>query len=141
VEIIIYITVNLLLFSSWYTLLFRSKERLSFVDRLLGVFVLGLTQIVVTEMVLGVVFKKLYATPLLILNISISLAVLAIAVIKRKQDRGRGGLFADIFQEIKDAIVQFINLIRKDWILLSVFMMFFIYFCYFQNLLGLLSEI
>ena len=45
-NILFYITVNLLLFSSWFFLLFRYKRFLSFADRLIGTFVLALAQIV-----------------------------------------------------------------------------------------------
>ena len=125
-EIPIYITINLFLFSSWYILLFRSNDSLSFTDRLLGVFVLGLAQIILTEMVLGIIFKELYATPLLALNVSISLAVSAIAI----RARGKGGLLTEIVIEIKDKKDRLFNLLMSDWILLAIFVMFSIYFCY-----------
>ncbi|MEK6528609.1 MAG: hypothetical protein AABZ36_07000, partial [Nitrospirota bacterium] len=75
-----YVILNLLLFFSWYSLLFRKKNHLSFTDRLIGAFVLSLTQIIATEMLLGVLFKMLYATPLFLLNISISSGVLFLAL-------------------------------------------------------------
>ncbi len=144
-EISIYITVTLFLFSSWYILLFRSKNSLSFVDRVLGVFVLGLAQIVATEMVLGVLLKSLYATPLFVLNISISLAVITIAMMKRNTDllplrnnlsisflsgSGISRIFVDAFNEMKNNATRFFQLIKSDWILLTIFILFLIYFCY-----------
>ncbi|MBI5056471.1 MAG: hypothetical protein HZB61_07645 [Nitrospirae bacterium] len=132
-------TVNLFLFSSWYVFLFRNKVRLSFSDRLLGVFVLGLAQIVLTEMTLGLL-KKLYAAPLFVLNVCVSVAVLTIAVIQTKpglfcpvpplQNVGVQGLAADIYKEMKDKKIRFVTLIKSDWILLAVFIVFSIYFCY-----------
>ena len=60
-EITAYIIINLLLFSSWYVLLFTKREHLPFSDRLIGTLILGLTQILVTEMLLGVLLTALLA--------------------------------------------------------------------------------
>lgn len=142
-EITAYITANLLLFFSWYVLLFRNKNSLSFIDRILGAVVLGLAQIILTEMVLGILLKKLYARPLFILNVSISLVILILAVVIRKpvfsvvsgtNTRYKNSVISwhvtDIFKELKGKINQFFNMLKSDWILLSIFILFFFYFSY-----------
>jgi hypothetical protein len=143
VEITAYITVNLLLFFSWHVLLFRNKNSLSFIDRILGAVVLGLAQIILTEMLLGIVLKKLYATPLFILNVSISLVILILAVVIRKPvfsvasgtNPGRKNSviswhLTDVFKELNDKINQFFNILKNDWILLTIFILFFFCFGY-----------
>jgi hypothetical protein len=121
-NILQYILINLLLFSSWYLLLYHKKEALRFADRLVGTFVLGLTQIITTQMVLGVVFKKLYAVPLLFLNVFISLGILIVAC----RDAGTSG----VLSEIRDEAVGFLEMLREDMILLSVFTLFLISTCW-----------
>ncbi len=131
-EITVYITVNALLFSSWYIFLSANKNTLSFSDRVLGAFVSGLTQIVLTEMVLGVLFKKLYPMPLFLFNTSISLAVLIYSLLYRKLN-GKAdvcGFLADTVQEVTDKTKHFLNVLKSDWIILTVSALFFINFCY-----------
>lgn len=112
-----YFIVNILLFFSWYALLFR-KKTLLFADRIIGVFVLGLAQIIITEMLLGIVFERLFAIHLFFLNISISSVVLLYAV---STGSGRG-----MFREGKDEAARIFNMIRGDVVLLFVFTLFII---------------
>lgn len=142
-KIIAYIIINLLLFSSWYFLLFRKKYYLSFIDRLIGTFVLGLTQIIATEMLLGVVFKQLFAVPLFLFNISISLVVLVLAIksyhlpftippshpFPKGGMVGFGGIIKDIFLEFKDEAVRIFRIIKGDIVLFCIFSLFFISVC------------
>ena len=121
-EITAYISINLLLFSSWYIFLYRKKGSLLFADRLLGTFVLGLSQIIATEMLLGVVFKQLYPSPLFLLNTFISTGVLIFAL----STYGSKG----ICSEIKDEIVRIFGIIKGDLILLFIFVLFFISVCW-----------
>ena len=123
-NIVAYITVNLLLFSAWYILLFRNKSSLSFADRVSGTFILGLAQIIFTQMVLGVLFKKLFATPLFVLNVTVSLVIL-IFIFRRKP-----GFPTGILSELYKKLKWFLNAIKSDWILFSVFILFFISLCY-----------
>ncbi len=123
-EIVSYITVNLLLFSSWYIVLFRSRNIITFADRLIGTFVLSFAQIIVTEMVLGVVFKQLFAGPLFYLNISISLGILTLLIIRRSVS------LLDIVKEIKEQITWLLKTIKSDWILMSISVLFFISLCF-----------
>jgi hypothetical protein len=115
VEIIRYITVNLLLFLSWYALLFRLKGTLSFSDRLLGVFLLCLAQIIASQMVLGVIMKQLFATPLFLLNVSISSIVLFATL------PGRTG---EILTEVKHESARFLHILRGDRLLICIFSLF-----------------
>ncbi|MBI4654288.1 MAG: hypothetical protein HY752_04760 [Nitrospirae bacterium] len=126
-----YVVVNTLLFSAWYILLFSKKRRnLLFVDRLIGAFILGLTQIVVTEMLLGILFKGLYAMPLFILNILISSIVLSWVVISSCKSSPFPELFKNILSEFKDEAARFFNVIKRDALLLCIFVLFFISVCY-----------
>ncbi len=136
-KIIAYIIINLLLFSSWYILLFKKKYYLSFVDRLIGAFVLGLTQIIATEMLLGAVFKKLFASPLFWTNISVSSVVLVLALVPGRQEPSHenneifsNGFIKNILFEFKDRTAWFFRIIREDRILLWIFSLFFISVCW-----------
>ena len=153
----IYIAVNFLLFSSWYFLLSSVKKkgppefingefRMPFIDRVIGTFVLSLAQIIVTEMILGVVFKRLYAMPLFYLNVFISLIVLILAVHSGNnrflnppapplQKWGKGGfldknIFKSCLLEFRDEANRFYNIIKADRLLLCLFALFLLYFCY-----------
>ncbi|MBI4683202.1 MAG: hypothetical protein HY757_08910 [Nitrospirae bacterium] len=77
-----------------------------------------LTQIIATEMLLGVLFKKLYPAPLFILNISISASVL-FAVFRSGGGRG-------VFSEIKGEANRFIKILKGDKILACLFVFFFV---------------
>jgi hypothetical protein len=122
VEIAAYITVNLFLFSSWYVLLYQKKECLSFADRLIGTFVLALSQIIVTEMLLGVVFRKLFPLPLFFLNISLSSGILLYIGLKRKE--------LSVFKEMGSEASRIFQIIRGDLILLCIFCFFSLSVCW-----------
>ena len=124
-----YVILNLLLSLSWYTLLFRGKNHLSFTDRLIGTFVLSLTQIIATEILLGVLFKMLYATPLFLLNISISSCVLILAL-KQNQRIVPRMQTTLILQEFKSKIDWFFSVIKADLVLLCIFGLFLISVCW-----------
>ncbi len=137
VNIAVYATVNLLLFFSWYAILFKKKYYLSFVDRLIGAFILGLTQIIFTEMLLGAVFKKLSAYPLFWINISVSSVMLALALVPRRQKPSHenneifsNGLIKKILFEFKDRTAWFFRIIREDMIFFWIFSLFFISVCW-----------
>ncbi len=121
-----YIIINLLLFSSWYVFLFNKRDALSFADRIIGSFILGLTQIIAAEMLLGVVFKKLYAGPLFFLNISVSAGVLFFSVLSlnKAASANRTAFPVTVFKEIIDKISGLSRKIIEDRILLSIFILF-----------------
>ncbi len=121
-EITAYILINLLLFSSWYIFLYRTKGVISFADRLIGTFLAGLTQIISTEMLLGVLFKQLYPLPLFIINVLISICVLGYAVLS--------GQVKGVFVEIGDEAGRIYRIITGDIILLCIFGLFIISVCW-----------
>lgn len=110
-----YIIINLALFSSWFLLLASKKDDLSFADRLIGAFILGLAQIIATEMLLGIAFKQLYATPLFILNAIISSSVVVIAT-----SSGRI-IFSNAYDEIRSETGRIFKVINNDRVLLVIF--------------------
>jgi hypothetical protein len=123
-----YIIVNLLLFSAWYFFLYRFKTVLSFADRISGTFVLGLAQIMATEMLLGVALRKLYSVPLFSLNVFISVVILISAV--SAGNKPHLFPFKSIIIEIKDEFARFFEILKNDIILLSIFFLFLISVCW-----------
>lgn len=117
-----YIILNLLLFSSWFILLFKKRESLSFVDRLIGTFILSITQIILTEMILGVIFKRLYATPLFVFNLSISLFIIVITMTMTRD--------LSIYRELKERVVRVFSVIEGDIVLSLISIIFIISICW-----------
>jgi hypothetical protein len=129
VEVISYITVNLFLFSSWYIFLFQKREFLSYPDRIIGTIVLGLSQIIATEIVLGIVVRKLHALPLFSLNIAVSLIIIGLLLMKCRRDknenaRGNQSIFQGIFKEMRDKSASLFRTIRSDIVLLAIVSLF-----------------
>lgn len=118
-----------------------------------------LTQIVFTEMLLGILFKQLFAVPLFLLNISISAVVLVLAIKfphpprnlgtnrprwvvptfnkgglpasgAAEGDQGQWGIMGDVLRDFKDETIEIFRIIRKDKILFWVFNLFFISVCW-----------
>lgn len=112
-----FIIINLALFSSWFLFLHKKKEDLSFADRLIGSFILGLAQIIATEMLLGILFKQLYAAPLFLLNIIISSSVLIAA-------SAGINIFSTAFDEIRSETLRIFGIINYDRVLLFIFCLF-----------------
>jgi len=142
-----YIIVNVLLFTSWYILLFREKGLLSFVDRIISTFILGLMQIIATEMLLGIIFRKLYATQLFWLNIFVSSVVIIYSMssgrsvynfspfvgrCKRVDDGASIRQFSlkGIVTEISDRAAWFWTMIKGDLPLFFIFILFVISVCW-----------
>ncbi len=121
-----YIIVNFLLFSFWYLFLFSKRTSLSFVDRLIGTSVLGLAQIILTEMVLGLIFKRLYADPLFWMNICISSSLLSITL---SINNGLS-LIGKVIDELNEKVAGFYRIIRADIILLAIFSLLVIKICW-----------
>ncbi|MBI5050310.1 MAG: hypothetical protein HZC11_05420, partial [Nitrospirae bacterium] len=148
-DVTAYLIVNLFLFSSWYCLLYpvrkkalpkfsngvyKKRHSISFIDRIIAALILSLAQIIGTEMLLGVVFKRLYAMPLFLLNVSISLVVFGLAIGLNK-DRTHdetliSSFFKKILHEFKEETARFFNIIRKDLQLLCIFSIFLISVCW-----------
>lgn len=75
-----------------------------------------------TEMLLGVVFRKLYPLPLFFLNISLSSGVLLyIRIIKGEWN---------VFKEIRTEAERVFRIIRRDLVLRSIFCFFLLSFCW-----------
>lgn len=87
---------------------------------------MGLTQIIATEMLLGVVFKKLYAGPLFSLNILVSAGVLFFSVLSlnKAASVNRTAFPVIVFKEIIDKTSGLSRRITEDRILLSIFFLF-----------------
>ena len=127
-----YITINLLLFSSWHVFLFEKKDLISFPDRLIGASVLSLTQIIATELLLGLVFRKLHAMPLFSLNVFISLTVMvySLAAGKTLKLSSASSHIHSIFGELKDNISRLAVIIKSDWMLALIFCLFCASLCW-----------
>ncbi|RJQ50596.1 MAG: hypothetical protein C4526_11635 [Nitrospiraceae bacterium] len=131
-----YIIINLLLFSAWHIYLFRYNTIISFAGRLTGAFVLGLTQIIATEMLLGVVLKRLYATQLFFLNVFISAVVLLYAVFAVKRQPGYpdendvSPFPLNVAKEISCKAAWFITELKKNVVLSAIFALFIISVCW-----------
>ena len=121
-DIIKYILINLLLFCSWYCLLYKKRSTLRFADRLTGTFILGLAQIIITEMLLGVLFKKLYPDPLFFLNLLISSCILFVAV--------RNAGTTRLLHEIRDKAAWLLEILSADKILFCIFTLFTVSVCW-----------
>jgi len=113
-----YIIINLLLFLSWFILLYKRKGSLSFIDRIIGTFVLGIAQIILTEMILGIVFKRLHIIPLSVFNLFISSFVIGIASVRTS--------VISILVEIKDTIVRCMRIMRRDAVLTIIAIIFIV---------------
>ncbi|MDO8282525.1 MAG: hypothetical protein Q7U10_07875 [Thermodesulfovibrionia bacterium] len=123
--VIKYVIINILLFSSWYLFLFSKRFSLSFIDRLIGTFILGLAQIIATELALGIIFNKLYADPLFAINISISMAVLSLSFFNNKSS-----YLKNAAGEFKDKTAGFFRTIKSDFILFILFALVIINVCW-----------
>ncbi len=98
---------------------------------MLAVCVLALSQIIVTEMLLGVVFKNLYAGPLFVLNLTVSSGLLVFSILSSARPGFTAviTLFQGILNDIKDGVASFTRLIIGDRMLLSVFSFFIASIC------------
>jgi hypothetical protein len=117
IDILKYITVNLLLFSSWYLFLFNKRASLSFADRLIGAFILGLSQIIATEVILGLIFKNLYAAPLFWLNIFMTSALLLLTLFKNNDGLS---LIGKALSELNEKAGGLSRTVRSDFILTAL---------------------
>jgi hypothetical protein len=104
---------------------------------LIGTFVLCLTQIVITELILGVLYKELFSVPLFIFNISISSIIIILAIFTRtyetsfEENRDSKILFLKkIANELKDETIRFFHNVKEDLILTCIFSLFFLSLCW-----------
>ncbi|MBI4698862.1 MAG: hypothetical protein HY758_08170 [Nitrospirae bacterium] len=124
-----YIIINVLLFSAWHIFLYAKRDVLSFIDRLTASFILGLSQIILTELLLGVLFRRLFAAELYLLNISVSSIVFTISLISARKP-GCNKFISGIFGELKNKMSRFFIIISKDRALMCLYALFFIAICW-----------
>jgi hypothetical protein len=122
-----YILVNVLLFSSWYIYLFTKRGSISFVDRLIGSCVLGLAQIIATELVLGLIFRMLYAGPLFWLNVFMSSTLLAFTLWSNNRSTSTMG---NVVSELNEKVCGFYRTMRSDTLLVVLFILLAIKTCW-----------
>ena len=122
-----YIFVNVLLFSSWYIYLFTKRASISFIDRLIGSCVLGLAQIIATELVLGLIFRMLYAGPLFWLNVFMSSTLLAFTLWSNNSSTSTMG---NVFSELNAKVCGFYRTMRSDTLLVVLFILLAIKTCW-----------
>jgi hypothetical protein len=127
-----YIIVNLVLFSSWHIFLFRKRAVISFPDRIIGAFVLGLSQIIVTELLLGALLKRLFAVPLFSINILVSLVVFIVsfAPFRKGYSNSKLNYIKLVLNELKEVVVDFWKLVKNDFILSCIFCLTVISICW-----------
>ncbi|MBL7049274.1 MAG: hypothetical protein ISR96_07160 [Nitrospira sp.] len=119
---LIHITVNIALFLSWHIVLYLKRAEISFADRLIAVFILGLLQVLITEMLLGLVFKALFAGPLFLLNISISSIVMFYVRFRHSDGPALIPALKELLQKSRKVVI----MMREDillMLLLSVFVL------------------
>lgn len=111
-------SINFIVFGLWYLFLYKNASHsLSWPDRLVATFVLGMAQIILTEIFLGVVLKSLFPLPLFILNSVISLGLIFLGRVSPKT-------FGKSWEEIKERLERLFILWRKNKFLVFIFFLF-----------------
>jgi len=117
--LLVYLLVSAYIFIVYYYFLTgKYGEPYSFADRLLGTFILAISQIILTEMTLGFALK-LNTPNLLIINLLISSCIPVVSGVRREE-------IASQFREVKYNISNFLRLVIRNKILLSVFILAFL---------------
>jgi len=116
IGLLIYLLITgYILISYYYFLTGKYGGSYSFADRLLGTFVLAISQIILTEMVLGFALQ-LNSLNLLILNLVISTCIMVVSGVRRNE-------IARQFGEAKHNIVSFLRLVVGNKLLLLLFIL------------------
>ena len=116
---LIYLFISAYIFITYYYFLTRKyREAYSFADRLLGTFILGISQIILTEMMLGFSLR-LNSQNLLIFNFVISTCILVFSGVRRTE-------IARQYREVKYNLISFLALLIRHKVLLSVFILAFL---------------
>ena len=112
----LYIVITLyVFFVPYYLLTKKYSHEYSFVDRLLGAFVLGISQIILTEVALGFAFR-LGSLNLFLLNMAVSTGILIYAGISRKD-------LAKQLKEARNTFASFFALVFRHRILSIIFIL------------------
>jgi len=105
-ELFLYIFITTYVFFAPYYLLMKKYSRqYSFTDRLLAAFVLGVSQIIFTEIALGFALR-LTSLNLSIFNIVVSTCILILAGIHRKE-------LLSLFKEVGSSLATLFNLVLR----------------------------
>ncbi len=126
-----FITVNFFLFISWHMMLFSKREQFSFADRAIGTVMLALSQIILTQMLLGIVLKQLFAGPLFAINLSISLLLLISVFFTGgcSNEGNRRLYFSSAIDEIKEKTSGLLHILRRDPFLIFLMSLFVLLVC------------
>lgn len=127
-----YVIVTILVFSSWHLFLFRKRKFFSFPDRVVGAFLLGLSQIIATELLLGALVRKLFPGPLFTLNIILSLGVITgtlISLSRGNSNTAFGGIVLAA-RELRGVSTALLKVLRDDSISACVFSLMVISVCW-----------
>lgn len=109
-ELFLYIFITAYVFFAPYYLLTKKYSRqYSFTDRLLAAFVLGVSQIILTEIALGFALR-LTSLNLSIFNIVVSTCILILAGIHRKE-------LLSLFKEVGSSLTTLFNLVLRHRVL------------------------
>jgi hypothetical protein len=105
---------------------------MSFSDRIIGAFVLGVSQIIVTELLLGALFRKLFAVPLFTVNILVSsgVSILSLATSGKAVPSGALNIMRSVHEELKGVLVDFFKLLKDDFIVSCIFCLVVISLCW-----------
>jgi len=110
---VLYLAITAYVFFAPYYLLTRKySQEYSFADRLLGTFVLGVSQIILTEVALAFPLK-LTSLNLLLLNVAVSTCLVLLAGFSRRE-------VVRQLREARDTVVGFFKLALKHKIVLTI---------------------
>jgi hypothetical protein len=103
---------------------------------MIGAFVLGLSQIIVTELLLGALFRKLFVIPLFSVNVLVSSGVLmrSLPLFRKGGLRSTSNDISLALKELKGGVIDFWKLLKSDFplccifclVVISIFWMMFI---------------
>ena len=115
-RLFVYVLITTYVFLPIYYLLTKIYfQSYSFVDRLLGTFILGVSQIIITGIILGFALQ-LVSLNLLLFNIVISTCVLMFAGVSYQEIRRQ-------FKEVRSNVANLFNLIFKHKIISIIFIL------------------
>lgn len=109
-------------FAPYYLLTKKYSQNYSFVDRLLGAFIIAASQIILTEVALGFAFK-LVSLNLLLLNFGVSTCILIFTGISRKE------LLRQSI-EARKSLASFFTLVFRHKVLLVIFVLAVVQICW-----------
>ncbi|KPK03057.1 MAG: hypothetical protein AMK71_00145 [Nitrospira bacterium SG8_35_4] len=105
---------------------------MSFCDRVIGAFVLGVSQIIVTELLLGALFQKLFAMPLFAANVIMSSGVLILSFTPYRKGgaQSTSSKISLALKELRGVAADFWTLLKNDFFLACIFCLTVISICW-----------